>query len=63
VDELIRHIVLLASEEGLELSNFQIMQYMYLADLSYAKENNGQSFTGATWIFDNNIWTPHEPEN
>jgi hypothetical protein len=53
--QLIRFIVLAAgqSDEFADrlLGPIHLIKYLYLADLAYAGQNNGQTFTGITWRF------------
>jgi hypothetical protein len=34
-----------------ELGPIHLVKYVYLGDLAYAERHNGESFTGASWIF------------
>lgn len=55
VDLLIQYSLLAAGDEDYcgdrQLGPIHILKYVYLADLSYARRNNGQSFTGVDWQF------------
>lgn len=56
-DLVIQFSLLVAGEEddnfSRQLGPIHLVKYLYLADLSYAKRNNGQSFTGIDWQFYN----------
>ena len=55
INLLIHYIILTAGQEDDEhdrqLENIHIIKYVYLADLAYAKQNNGEIFTGTLWHF------------
>lgn len=55
VDLIIQYSLLCAGEEDdylhQQLGPIHIIKYVYLADLLFAKENNGSIYTGAKWIF------------
>jgi len=54
VDRLLQFAVACAAEEDFpnhELRPIHLLKYLYLADLEYAKENNGETYTGADWEF------------
>jgi hypothetical protein len=55
VDLVIQYSLLVAGDEDdyfdRQLGPIHIIKYVYLADLSYARLNNGQSFTGIDWQF------------
>lgn len=54
VDQLLQYILAVAGQEagwGRELGMIHLIKYVYLADLSYAKYHDGQTYTGLTWIF------------
>ena len=55
VDLVIQYSLLAAGDEDdyidRQLGPIHIIKYVYLADLVYAKHNNGQSFTGIDWQF------------
>ncbi|NJA04443.1 SocA family protein [Methylococcaceae bacterium WWC4] len=57
VDLVVQFSLLVAGEEddgfSRQLGPIHLVKYLYLADLSYAKRNNGQSFTGIDWQFYN----------
>lgn len=57
VDLVIQFSLLVAGEEddsfSRQLGPIHIIKYVYLADLSYAKRNTGESFTGIDWQFYN----------
>ena len=55
VDLIIQFSLLAAGDEDdysdRQLGPIHLIKYVYLADLVYAKHNNGQSFTGIDWQF------------
>ena len=55
VDLLIQYAVLLSGEQeefsARSLGPIHLVKYIYLADLFYAKRNNGITFTGIKWQF------------
>jgi hypothetical protein len=55
IDKIIQFALLIASEEDdsrdQELGPIHLIKYVYLADLAFARKNNGQTFTGAEWKF------------
>ncbi len=55
VKSLVRYAVAVASQkddwQDRELGPIHLIKYVYLADLEYAKAHDGQTFTGANWIF------------
>lgn len=55
VDLIIQYSLLAAGDEDdyldCQLGPIHIIKYVYLADLFYAKFNNGQTFTGVDWSF------------
>lgn len=55
VDLLIQYSLLEAGDEedyfDRQLGPIHLIKYVYLADLSYAKRNAGESFTGVEWQF------------
>lgn len=55
VDLVIQYSLLVAGDEDdsfdRQLGPIHIIKYVYLADLSFARLNNGQSFTGTDWQF------------
>lgn len=55
IDRIIQLIITIAGEEDdkydRELGAIHIVKYLYLADLEYAKNNNGNIFTGIPWRF------------
>ena len=55
VDLVIQYSLLVAGDEDdyfdRQLGPIHIIKYVYLADLSFARLNNGQSFTGIDWQF------------
>jgi len=62
VDLLIAFILSVAAQQDpgdRELGNIHILKYAYLADLAFAQQNNGQTFTGSGWNFYNfGPWSP-----
>lgn len=55
IDLIIQFSLLVAGEEddnfSRQLGPIHLIKYVYLADLCYAKRNNGDSFTGIDWQF------------
>ncbi len=54
VDLLLQYILAVAGQESgwnRELGMIHLLKYAYLADLSYAKYHDGQTYTGLTWTF------------
>ncbi|MEC4747454.1 hypothetical protein U2W12_03115 [Methylomicrobium sp. Wu6] len=55
IDLVIQYSLLAAGDEDdcfdRQLGPIHIIKYVYLADLSFARSNNGQSFTGIDWQF------------
>lgn len=55
IDLVIQFSLLVAGDEDdyidRQLGPIHIIKYVYLADLSFARSNNGQSFTGIDWQF------------
>jgi len=55
IDLLIQYALLVAGEEDnyldRQLGPIHVIKYVYLADLSFAKRNEGKSFTGIDWQF------------
>lgn len=54
VDRLIQYILAVAGQEsgwGHELGMIHLIKYVYLADVTYAKYNKGQTYTGLKWTF------------
>jgi len=55
IDSLIQYIILTAGQEdeyyNRQLGAIHIIKYIYLADLAYAEENKGKTFTGISWQF------------
>lgn len=63
VDQIIQYALLTAGEEDSvldrELGPIHLLKYVYLADLAYARDHQGATFTGARWIFfDFGPWAP-----
>ncbi|NPU91929.1 MAG: hypothetical protein HPY82_08445 [Gammaproteobacteria bacterium] len=57
IDLVIQYALLTAGEEddlySRQLGPIHLIKYVYLADLYYAKKNNGQTYTGVDWQFYN----------
>lgn len=56
VDLLIQYVLSVAAQgwgdyDDKEVGPIHIIKYVYLADLAYALQNDGQTFTGIPWIF------------
>ena len=52
VDQLIQYGLLIAGQtERRWLGRIHLVKYVYLADVAYAMEHAGQTFTGARWQF------------
>ncbi len=55
VDNILQYALLVASREDdlfdRELGPIHLIKYVYLADLAYAEEHDGQTFTGVNWQF------------
>lgn len=55
VDLLIQYALAVAAEEDhpydRELRPIHLIKYCYLADLAYARDHQGQSYTGTSWQF------------
>jgi len=55
VDEVLQYALLLAGQEDeyfdRQLGPIHLIKYVYLADLTYARRNNGQTYTGIDWQF------------
>jgi len=55
VDKILQYALLVASEEDdfrdRQLGPIHLIKYVYLADLVYAKGNDGNTFTGVKWQF------------
>lgn len=49
--ELIHFIVWHATENEIKLTRLRLVKFLYLADLYYARENDGQTFTDLPWAF------------
>jgi hypothetical protein len=49
--ELIQYIVYYATEKEMKLSRVRLVKFIYLADLYWARENNGKTFTEWPWKF------------
>lgn len=55
VDKIIQYALLVAGEEDdfpdRQLGPIHLIKYVYLADLAYAKNHGGETFTGVKWQF------------
>lgn len=55
VDKTLQYALLVAGEEDeffdRQLGPIHLIKYVYLADLAYAENNNGETFTGVNWQF------------
>ena len=55
VDKVLQYALLAAGEEedfrDRELGPIHLIKYVYLADLAFAAQNNGETFTGTDWKF------------
>lgn len=55
IDLIIQYSLLAAGDEDeyidRRLGPIHLIKYVYLADLAYAKQNNGQTYTGIKWRF------------
>jgi hypothetical protein len=55
VDLLLQYVLLVAGEENKhidrQLGPIHLIKYVYLADLAYARRNEGNTFTGIDWQF------------
>lgn len=55
IDQLIQFALLTAGQEDEYIHRWlgpiQLVKYVYLADLAFARENEGQTYTGLPWIF------------
>lgn len=51
IQELVHYITWLASEREEMLSPIRLMKFLYLADLYYARRNQGKTLTGWQWRF------------
>jgi hypothetical protein len=49
--DLIQYIIWYASERGMKLSPIRLVKFLYLADLYWARENNGETLTNWPWEF------------
>ncbi len=49
--DLIQFIVWYANTQDLTLTTVRVVKFVYLADLYYARESNGQTLTGFPWAF------------
>jgi len=53
-DLLLKYILAVAGQESgwnRELGMIHLIKYVYLADLAYAEQHGGQTYTGITWVF------------
>lgn len=57
IEKIFQFILLTAGREDdtydQRLGAIHLIKYLYLADLAYAEENEGQTYTGIKWIFHN----------
>ena len=51
ISQLIRWIVWYASSCELSLTRLRLVKFLYLADLFFARETSGQTFTNLPWAF------------
>jgi len=55
IQHLIQYILGVAGQQEdygfQELGPIHVLKYMYIADLAYAQQNNGKTFTGIPWKF------------
>ena len=51
INNLIKYIVLYATEQGIKLTQVRLVKFLYLADLYFARRNQGKTFTGLPWAF------------
>lgn len=55
IDNILQYALLMAGREDdpfdRELGPIHLIKYVYLADLAYAKEHDGHTFTGVKWQF------------
>ena len=55
IDQIIQYSLLAAGDKDnsydRQLGPIHLIKYVYLADLSYARSNNGNSYTGINWQF------------
>ncbi|MGE4557885.1 MAG: hypothetical protein AB7D07_13830 [Desulfovibrionaceae bacterium] len=62
LDNVLQYALAVASKldwDQRELGPIHLVKYAYLADLSYAEEHGGKTYTGAPWIFYNfGPWSP-----
>ena len=49
--DLIQYIVCYATEKGMKLSPIRLVKFLYLADLYWARENEGATLTKWPWKF------------
>src|SRR6185437_7249354 len=49
--DLVQAIVWLASQRGEALTSLRLVKFLYLADLYWAREHEGQTLTGWPWAF------------
>ena len=47
--DLIQYIIWYASERGMKLSPIRLVKFLYLADLYWARENNGETLNEWPW--------------
>ncbi|MBW2094189.1 MAG: hypothetical protein JRI80_04805 [Deltaproteobacteria bacterium] len=55
IDKILQYALLVAGDEDdfrdRQLGPIHLIKYVYLADLAYAKTNQGETFTGVNWQF------------
>jgi len=51
VIKLIQWIVWYATTEGISLTRLRLVKFLYLADLFFAREKNGSTYTNLPWAF------------
>lgn len=51
ISELIQYIVCYATQRDIKLTTVRLVKFIYLADLFYARANQGQMLTGLPWAF------------
>jgi hypothetical protein len=49
--DLIRYIVWYATQRDMRLTTIRLVKFLYLADLYYARVNNGRTLTAFPWAF------------
>lgn len=54
VDLLLKYVLAAFGQEDFghrEVGSIHLIKYVYLADMAYAEQHEGQTFTGAPWLF------------